>query len=290
MHWRQFQQQQKVVDVGDRFVSYVDVGRGPAVVLVHGLPTWGYVWHRVIPALEKSRRVLIPDLPGCGFSDKSDRFDRSISRQAERLAAWMHELGVASADVVGHEAGAAVALRLAALQPTRVQKLCLLGALAYDAAPIDALVQLGRPGADRKFTANSAARVLREALRPGFVSPDDELIEGLLAPYATEAGKLSLIRAAGALDASQFFEVLPKLPELAAETLVMWGASDAFQPLSSGKRLAWELPRAGLSVVEDAGHFAMLDRPGEVSARLQDFLALGLVRTRAAGRPVEAAR
>lgn len=290
MHWREFQQQQKVVEVGDRFVSYVDAGKGPAVVLLHGLPTWGYVWHRVAPALERSRRVLIPDLPGCGWSDRSDRFDRSICRQAERVAAWMQAVGLPRADVVGHGTGAAIAVRLAALQPARVDKLVLMDALAYDAAPMEALVELGRPGADRKYAAAEAAKLLKEALRAGFSSPDEELVEALLAPYATETGKLSLVRSAAALDASQFLEVLPRLPELCAETLILWGAKDAFQPLELAKRLAWDLPRAKLSIIEDAGHYCMLDKASEVSALLEDFLALGLVETRRHAAAQEAAR
>lgn len=290
MHWRQYQQLQKVTHVGDRFVSYLDSGKGRAVVLLHGLPTWGYLWHRVVPALERSRRVLVPDLPGCGWSDRSDRFDRSICRQAERVAAWMQEVGLPRADVVGHGVGAAIALRLAALQPARVDKLVLVDALAYDAAPMEALVELGRPGADRKYSAASAAALLQDALRAGFAKPDDELIEGLLAPYATETGKVSLVRAAAALDASQFLEVLPRLPELRAETLILWGGKDAWQSLDYGKRLAWDLPRAKLSVIEDAGHYCMLDKPAEVSARLEDFLALGLVETRRQAAAQEAAR
>lgn len=265
MHWREFQQRQKVVEVGDRFVSYVDEGEGPPVVLVHGVPTWGYLWHRVLPALVKSRRVLIPDLPGFGWSDRSDGFDRSAARQARLLSEWLRELGVARADFVGHDAGAAIVLRLAALEPARADKLCLLDALAYDGGPHEALSRLSQP------------RALREALRAGFANPDDELIEGLLAPYATDVGRLSLARGAAALDPSHFLELQPLLPSLGAPTLVLWGERDAFQPLSRGRRLAWDLPRSRFAVVEGAGHYLPLDKPAETAARLRDFLALGLV-------------
>ena len=121
MNWREFQSMQRVAEIGDRFVSYIDEGEGEAVVLIHGIPTWGYLWHRLIPVLAKENRVLAPDLPGFGYSDKSDRFDRSIARQAEMIDAWMERLGVERAHVVAHDIGGGVALRLATGFPRRVK-------------------------------------------------------------------------------------------------------------------------------------------------------------------------
>ena len=82
MSWRDFERAQRVVELDDRFIAYVDEGRGDPVVLVHGIPTWGFVWQRVLPELARARRVIVPDLLGYGFSDKADRFDRSIARLA----------------------------------------------------------------------------------------------------------------------------------------------------------------------------------------------------------------
>lgn len=258
MHWRQFQELQKVAEVGERFISYVDAGEGAPLVLLHGLPTWGYLWHRLLPTLENYHRVLVPDLPGYGFSDRSDRFDRSLAAQERAVCSWLDGLGVARADFIGHEAGAAVALRLAARRPERVDKLCLIDALAYDSPPIEIGGELGG------------------RLRQGFRSPDAELIEGLLAPCSTQLGRLSLRRNAAALEASQRMELVPALGALSAPCLVLWGERDALQPLALGRRLAEDLPRAGLCVLPGSGHFPMLEEPAEVSARLRDFLALGL--------------
>jgi pimeloyl-ACP methyl ester carboxylesterase len=275
MHWRSFQELQKVIEVGDRFISYVDAGKGPPIVLLHGIPTWGYLWHKLTPSLERSHRVLIPDLPGYGYSDRSDRFDRGVARQAERLDAWMQALGLARAAFVGHDVGAAVALRLAAFHPERVEKLCLIDALAYDSRPLGALVSLAHPPEGRRLSPASVAKLLRAALKAGFSEPEEDLIDGLLSPYSTEEGRLSLLRDASALDASHLMEVAPLLPEIRKATLVLWGERDTVQPLAYGRRLAWDLPLARLSVVGESGHFPMVEKPGEVAAQLRNFLALG---------------
>lgn len=276
MHWRPYQQRQKVVEVDGRFISYLDCGTGPALILLHGIPTWGYLWHRLVPILEQSRRVLVPDLPGYGYSDRSDRFDRGVARQADFVAGWMQALGLSSADVVGHDIGGAVALRLAAFHPGRVGKLCLMDAVSYDSWPIEPLLQLAHPASHKRLNAQAAMRILRMTLREGFREPDDDLIEGLLAPYATEEGKLSLIRDAISLDTNQTMELVPLLPRLKVPTLVLWGEDDAFQPVHYGRRLAWDMPLSRFAVVPRAGHFLMIDQPAEVSAQLRNFLSLGM--------------
>jgi pimeloyl-ACP methyl ester carboxylesterase len=274
MHWRPFQQRQKVVEVEGRFISYLDNGSGSPLILLHGIPTWGYLWHRLVSILEQSRRVLVPDLPGYGYSDRSDRFDRGVARQADFLAGWMQALGLPRADVVGHDIGGAVALRLAAFHPGRVGKLCLMDAVSYDSWPIEPLLQLAHPASHKRLNAQSAMRILRMTLREGFREPDDDLIEGLLSPYATEEGKLSLIRDAISLDTNQTMEIVPLLPRLKTPTLILWGEEDAFQPVHYGRRLAWDMPLSRFAVVPRAGHFLMIDQPAEVSAQLRNFLSL----------------
>jgi pimeloyl-ACP methyl ester carboxylesterase len=59
-------------------MAYTDVGSGEPVVLLHGIPTWSYLYVDVIPRLSPHCRVIAPDLLGHGWSDRRDRFDRSL--------------------------------------------------------------------------------------------------------------------------------------------------------------------------------------------------------------------
>lgn len=268
MNWRQYQEKQKVVEVGDRYISYAESGRGPALVLLHGTPTWGYLFHKLIPLLELRHRVLVPDLPGYGFSDRSDRFSRSISRQSERVAAWLHAIGVERASFLGHELGGAVALHFAAHHPHRVDRLCLMDSVAYDSFPIPLIHELGQPHAARRQRGPQLGKRLARALEPGFSAPDPDIIAGLLAPYATETGRMSLVRDAAALDCNETMELTGALPRLRVPALVLWGEEDPFQPLEYGRRLAWDLPQAQLAVLPGQRHYAMLERPDAVADSL----------------------
>lgn len=274
MSWREFQRQQKVVEVGRNFVSYVDEGEGANVILLHGIPTWGYLWRDLVPILSQQYRVLVPDLIGFGFSDKRDRFDRSIAGQAEMIDAWMDKLGIEQAAIVAHDIGGGVALRLATLFADRVEVLCVMNSVCYDSWPIELMLQLGHPEADRKLSASSVSTLLRQALKQGFAgSPDSELLEGLLAPYRTEVGKISLIRNASALNTNLTTEISQLLTQIAAPTLVLWGADDKFQLVKYGARLAWDIPGARLVRIANARHFVMFDQPQQVVEHLLEFLS-----------------
>ncbi|HZH78979.1 MAG TPA: alpha/beta hydrolase [Archangium sp.] len=276
MNWREYQARQRVVEMGQRFISYVDEGRGAPLVLVHGIPTWGFLWSGVLTALAMTHRVLIPDLLGYGYSDRREGFDRSISRQAEALDAWLDRLGVVDAAVVGHDIGGGVAQHLAIRFPRRVSRLCLMNSICYDSWPIELMVQLGHPGVARKLSARTVQRTLRLALkRGGFATaPPAGLLEGLLAPYATEVGKTSLVRDAAALNTNQTLELVPRLGHVAVPTRVVWGVDDTFQPVKWGERLAWEIPGAKLVRVEQARHFVMWDQPHAVMTALDEFLGV----------------
>lgn len=275
MNWREYQSLQKVAEIGAHFLSYVDEGDGDGdpVVLIHGIPTWGYLWQRWIEELAPTRRVLIPDLLGFGYSEKSDTFDRSIARQAEALDAWLEQLGVERATIVGHDIGGGVALRLATLFPERVSRLCIMNGVCYDSWPIELMLQLGHPEADRKMTASTAMTMLRTGLKMGFsTSPADELVDGLLAPYSTEVGKRSLIRNAAALNTNLTTEITPLLSSITAPTLIVWGEDDRFQLMKYGERLALDIPDAKLVRIRDARHFLMIDRHDDVARAVLPFV------------------
>ena len=274
MNWREFQAMQHVAEIEDRFLSYIDQGDGDPVVLLHGIPTWSYLWHELIPRLSKSHRVLAPDLPGFGFSDKSDRFDRSIARQAEWIDQWLEQLGIERAAIIAHDIGGGVALRLATLFPNRVTRLCVMNSVCYDSWPIELMLQFGHPEAYRKMSASTAITTLKQALKMGFAtSPADDLLEALLAPYQTEVGKLSLIRNAAALNTNLTTEITRLLPKISVPVSLLWGEDDKFQLVKYGERLASDIPGARFVRQKNARHFVMVDQPEEVAAELSHFLS-----------------
>jgi pimeloyl-ACP methyl ester carboxylesterase len=141
--------QQQVVVEGlsylDLTIAYTDVGSGDPVILLHGIPTWSYLYHDVIPQLSNHFRIIAPDFLGHGHSDRRDRFDRSLRMQTRAILRFMDKLGLEQATIVGHDTGGGVALMMGIEHPDRVDRLVLTNAVAYDSWPIDDMVKLGSP-------------------------------------------------------------------------------------------------------------------------------------------------
>jgi pimeloyl-ACP methyl ester carboxylesterase len=269
----------------DLELAYTDMGEGDPVVLLHGIPTWSFLYHDVIPLLVPHCRVLAPDLLGHGWSDRRDRFDRSLVAQTRAILRFLDELGIERATFVGHDTGGGVALITAIEHPERVARLVLTNVVAYDSWPIDDMIELGNPMLRHKQPHEVAAFVA-EGLPDGIhrkarLTP--EFTEGIVAPYSDEEGKISLIRNASALNTSHTMALVDRHQDIAAPTLVLWGVHDPWQQIADGERLAAEIPGARLQRVE-ASHWLPHDAPEEFSAAIAAFLRDSPVAAVAAGR------
>jgi pimeloyl-ACP methyl ester carboxylesterase len=257
----------------DLDVAYTDVGEGDPVVLLHGIPTWSFLFHDVIGLLEPHCRVIAPDLLGHGHSDRRDRFDRSLRAQTAAILRLLDELGLAHATLVGHDTGGGVSLITAIDHPDRVARLVLTNAVAYDSWPIGDMIALGDPQWRHKDPAE-VVRFVASGLPDGIHHVDRlnaAFREGIVAPYADEEGKLSLIRNASALNTNHTMELVDRHGEIRAPTLVLWGVHDPWQTIADGERLAREIPGARLRRVQ-ASHWVPWDAPQEFAAAILEFL------------------
>ena len=107
-------------------LAYEVAGSGPPLILLHGLSGSGRWWGRNVPAFADSFRTYTVDLPGFGQS-RGVRWSR-LDDIADRLADWLVDEGLSQAHIAGHSLGGAVAARLAARHPDRIDRLVLVDA------------------------------------------------------------------------------------------------------------------------------------------------------------------
>ena len=259
-------------------VRYVDVGeaRRGTVLLMHGIPTWGYLYAGVIPMFaDAGYRVLVPDFLGHGWSDRRDRFDRSFQDQARMICALLDSLGLSTVDVVGHDTGGAVALILAIEHAHRVNKLVITNSVCYDRFDDD-MLDFGHPLRWKSRPVSDLVAALEESLAMGLSNPERltaDFREGMIAPWASEEGKLSLIRNAAALNANQTMALVDRHGAIASKTMVLWGMDDPWQKAEDGRRLANEIPGAVFQPIEGASHWIQQDAPERFAATVINFLS-----------------
>ena len=249
-------------------VAYTEQGRGEPVILLHGIPTWSFLYREVIPLLAPHCRVIAPDFLGHGYSDRRDRFDRSLMAQSAMILRLMDKLRIDRATIVGHDTGGGVALIMGVEHPERVKRLVLCNVVAYDSWPIDDMIALGNPQWKAKSPAE-VAEFVRSGLPDGVHRKErltPEFMEGIAAPYSDEEGKISLIRNASSLNTCHTMALVDRHKDIKAPTLVLWGTKDPWQTIRDGEQLAKEIPDARLVRLEHCSHWLQQDDP-EVFAR-----------------------
>lgn len=256
-------------------VAWADIGEGDPIILLHGIPTWSFLYNEVIPLLSSHLRVIAPDFLGHGYSDRRDFFDRSLLAQTEMVLSLMDHLGIERAHFVGHDTGGGVGLIMAINHPKRVDRLVLTNVVAYDSWPIDDMISLGNP-AWRSKSPKEVAGFLASGLPDGIFNKDrltPEFIAGIVAPYSDEEGKISMIRNASALNTNHTTMLVERHGEIQAPTLCLWGVHDPWQTIRDGERLVQEIPDARLVRVENASHWIPHDTPERFAEELRRFLA-----------------
>jgi pimeloyl-ACP methyl ester carboxylesterase len=250
-------------------------GRDVPVILVHGFAATNWCWRHTIPALSGRRWVLAPDLPGFGLTDKPGGFDYGLSGYARFIAAFMDEMGIERAVLVGNSMGGGVAVRAALDFPDRVEKLVLIDSLGYYKREFEAYRFIGLPVV-RDLVMSAAgprtigfllkARVYRD---PSAVNA--ELARRFAAAYRTENGRKAPIWVYRGLGSPP---MIPRedIRRVAAPTLVIWGGHDLILPAAHARLFKEDIAGSTAVIVPDVGHVPHEERPGPVNRLILDFV------------------
>ena len=262
-------------------VSYRCGGKGPVLVLIHGITSSSASWEPVLPGLAERFTVIAPDLLGHGQSDKPAG-DYSLASQACQLRDLMVALGHDSATVVGHSLGGGIAMQVAYQFPELVERLVLVssGGLGREVSLFLRAATL--PGAELVLPLIasqpilSAGETLARAfgllgLRAG--SDLDEIARGIVSLNDLGARRAfvhtarSVIEPGGQrVDARDRLYLAEAVP-----SLLVWGERDPIIPAVHGVRANKLMPGSRLELFEGAGHFPHLDDPMRFTALLREF-------------------
>jgi haloalkane dehalogenase len=256
----------------------VDEGDGHPILLLHGEPTWGFLYRKLIPPLVRLRRVVVPDLFGFGRSDKpADRADYSYDSHAASIVRLAEELDLQRVTLVVHDWGGPIGFRLAVEHPERVERLVILNTgSGAGQAPSDAWLRF-RELVRRVGPELTASRLVQASC---LTALDETVAQGYDAPFPVAEAK------AGALafpelvpteldhpSAAAMLRVHDALSRWEKPTLVLFSDSDRVFSPAHAERIASHIPGAlPAEIVVGAGHFLQEDRGEEVAERIVRFL------------------
>lgn len=261
-------------------LHYIVEGRGPAVILVHGLGGFAESWRHNIGPLASRATVYALDLPGFGGSAKP-RARYRLAYFAGALHGFMDALGLAQGSFVGHSLGGAVSVTYALTHPSRVERLALVGGFvpgfSYRSSWIYRLVAL--PGVGEALSLVGCARLYKAALARCFHAPDRKEIEffvdhryGARANAAARAAYLATLRAARIDFEDHARDYRRALATLELPVLLIHGRQDRVVPAAHCAEVSQALPRVAVRWVDACGHFPQIEHAQAVNGWLVDFL------------------
>lgn len=221
------------------------------------------------------------DRPGFGLTGRplpgewSEGSPYSMESQVALTVGMMDELGLEQAVLVGHSAGAAVALQTALAHPERVKALVLVAPAVYGGGPPSWIRPLLRIPQIRRLGPLIARRLvgsLESVLERSYADPSlitEEMREGYKKPLRVDdwdRGLWEFTLAAG--DGG----LADRLGEVSVPTLVVTGDSDRIVSPDDSRRVAAAIPGAELVIVPEAGHLVMEERPADFLQHLNRFL------------------
>jgi haloalkane dehalogenase len=260
-------------------MHYLDEGAGDPVLLLHGEPTWSFLYRKLIPRLAAGARAVVPDYFGFGRSDKpTDVGWYSYDGHFESLVRLVEQLDLRNATVVVQDWGGPLGLRLAVEHPDRFARLVVMNTGIF----------AGRAPSEEWLRFRAFVRRLGGELRPGqlvrlssVAGVADEVVAAYDAPFPTPESK------AGVLAFPELVPTEPDHPSAAAmlavrdalrrwekPALVLFSDSDPIFSPAVGERLAQLIPGAlPAETVTGAGHFLQEDAGERIAERIATFVA-----------------
>lgn len=262
-------------------LNYVDEGTGPAIIMLHGNPTWSFYYRRLILALRHHYRVIVPDHMGCGLSDKPQNYPYRLINHIENLGLLVRHLGLTEADLVVHDWGGAIGMGYTVRQEIHIRRLVILNTAAFLSSNVPRRIAICKIPVFGDIAIRQLNGFARGALLMAVEQSMKPIVRrGYLLPYQNYHDRIANLR---------FVQDIPLRPSHPTWRVVdsidkqlgifrdtpmkiFWGNKDW---CFDGQFLAqWRerFPDAEVHEIADAGHYVLEDAHEYIIPEVQQFL------------------
>lgn len=265
-------------------MHYVDEGHGPAVILLHGNPTWSFYFRDLILGLRDRYRVIAPDHVGCGLSDKPLPYAYALATHIENLARLIDHLRLPRVALAVHDWGGAIGFGWAVRNPERTSALIVFNTAAFLGGRTPLRIRIcrwpiiGEVGIrGLNIFARAATRMAcqnRNRMTPA-------VRRGYLFPYDRFRNRVGILRFVRDIPLHRRVPSYPRLQSIESNLAVLnrhpmtifWGGRDFC--FHDGFLAEWQkrFPRATVHLFADAGHYVVEDAHERILPLMRFFLS-----------------
>ena len=260
----------KAIKIDDHNIVYLEGGKGPPILLLHGYSGNKDNWTRFAVYLTKDYHLVIPDIPGYGESSMIEESSYDLSNQISRLHKFAQAIGLKKFHVAGNSMGGLFAGTYAVRYPDEIISVGL-----FDAAGVKSLeksIVMHMMEKDENLLVLKDSNDLPRLMSLFFANLPS-------VPYPLEKVFIKT-----ALTNRKFYEkerkeILPdfyslekELPNIKAQTLILWGDQDKVLDVSSVPVFEKGIKNHKTVIIKDCGHVPMLEKPQETATHYRDFI------------------
>jgi cis-3-alkyl-4-acyloxetan-2-one decarboxylase len=273
----------RFLDIDGVRMHYVDEGEGPAIVLVHGNPTWSFYFRDLIKGLRDRYRVIAMDHIGCGLSDKPQKYAYTLGTHIKNFKRLMDHLQFDRVTLGVHDWGGPIGFGWTTRNPDRVERLIVFNTAAFLGGKMPLRIKMcGWPIVGdilvRGLNGFCRAATHMASRHRSRVTP--EVVAGYLAPYDSWANRVAILRFVQDIPFSPnvpsfavFGEIESKLEVLRDKPMnIFWGMQDFCFTSAFLDQWVHHFPDARVHRFEDAGHYVVEDAHERILTILRDEL------------------
>jgi haloalkane dehalogenase len=264
----------------DGYLHFVDEGHGPTVLLLHGNPTWSYLYRSVIKELRGECRLIAPDYPGFGMSRAPSEYGFTPQEHSEAVSELIRQLSLTSFVLVVQDWGGPIGMSYAVRHRESLRGTVVMNTWAWPASVLQGIFSVAMGGWPIGYWLQTRRNYFAKAMLPSGIC-HSERVTGTLRkaytdPFPTPASRIPTwifprqIRKARPwlADLESRLPILSDLP-----TQILWGAhDDPGFPAREMEKWQGYLKLHETEVLEDAGHSVQEDRPDRVVGSIRRVL------------------
>lgn len=262
-------------------MSYLDEGSGPVVVMVHGNPSWSYLYRNLVSSLQGTHRCIVPDHIGCGLSDKPGDYSYRLRNHIDNLTALLKHLQVDKCVLIVHDWGGAIGMGWAGAHPDCISGLVVLNTAAFHSPHLAFRIGVCRWPAIGPLIVRGLNGFARAAtFMAVHKKMSSEVAAGFLAPYDSWRNRIAVHRFVQDIPMGKehpSWQILARV-EASLEQLqdkpmlICWGGKDFC--FNDHFYTEWQrrFPAAECHYFADAGHYVLEDALDEILDLLPPFL------------------